>query len=140
MIHNSATKDSETVSWGAIERYHTQTNKWSDIGYHYGVERIGSGIFGLVGRSEDISAAACKEGLMNHLAIHVCVVGNFDVEPPQEDVLDTLVKRVLVPIMRRNHIEVKNIVGHRDYATYKSCPGKMWDLDALRGRVRNALG
>ena len=139
MIHHSLTEDGKTVSWGAIERYHTQTQKWSDIGYHFGVELIGDEAFSLLGRWKDGTAAACREGLMNQLAYHVCVVGNYDLSPPSEKVLSVLVRRVLVPLMKADGIQPSHIVGHRDFAAYKTCPGKMFDLEALRKRTAALL-
>lgn len=34
IIHHSLTKDSETVSWNAIRRFHVNENGWRAIGYH----------------------------------------------------------------------------------------------------------
>ena len=34
LIHSSGTKDSETLSWGAIRQYHIFDNGWIAIGYH----------------------------------------------------------------------------------------------------------
>lgn len=135
MLHHSLTADGATVSWGAIRKYHVETNGWQDIGYHYGVERVGDQYEALVGRPENEIAAACKEGLMNTLAIHVCCVGNFDLEEPSDELLEVLCHRVLLPVMLRHEIPSSKIVGHRDYAHYKTCPGAKFDL----GKVRRIL-
>lgn len=144
MIHHSLTADSGTVSWSAIRRYHVDTNKWKDIGYHYGVELLqdwASGTYeALVGRPETWRAAACLEGNMNEHAIHVCCVGNFDDYPPQEALLNTLVRSIILPVIERYKISPDAIVGHRDYAHYKTCPGKKFNLDELRARVWRELG
>jgi N-acetyl-anhydromuramyl-L-alanine amidase AmpD len=34
--------------------------------------------------------------------------------------------------MLRHNIPPERIVGHRDYATYKSCPGTKFDLERFR--------
>lgn len=142
MVHHSLTPDGTTVSFGAIERFHVETNRWLDVGYHFGVEETGpAAILGryryqaLVGRSVDQVAAACPQGNMNDVALHVCCVGNYDLVEPPEELLQCLARRVLRPMMRIYSIPAARIVGHRDYNPAKSCPGKLFDLDRLRRMV-----
>jgi hypothetical protein len=141
MVHHSLTKDSGTVSWGAIEKFHKETNGWRDIGYHAGIEVISNdpseyGIQALIGRSESSVAAACREGKMNELALHVCCVGNFDEAEPSDALYKRLALRIIIPWMDKYGIPADNIVGHRDYAPYKTCPGLKFDLEKLRRMVR----
>ena len=135
ILHHSLTRDSGTVSWGAIEDYHVLTNKWADIGYHFGVEEINGRMYALVGRAEHKPAAAVREGMANSKGIHICLVGNYDLAPPSEGMLDCLVRRLLLPLMGRWQIKPDKLLGHHDYAPYKTCPGSHFPLDALRQRV-----
>lgn len=135
MLHHSLTADGATVSWGAIRKYHVETNGWRDVGYHYGIERIGDALEVLLGRNEEDHAAACKEARMNALAVHVCCVGNFDVEAPSAELLKKLAS-LLRSIMLRHGLEPRDIVAHRDFATYKTCPGSLFDLEAVRRLVQ----
>jgi hypothetical protein len=132
VLHHSLTKDGETVSWQAIRKYHTETQGWSDIGYHYGVELVNDEHEVLVGRPEHLAAAAVKENDMNRLGIHVCLVGNFDIAPPSEAMLQVAVGRILRPLMVRYGIAADGIVGHHLYAPYKSCPGTQFDIPLVR--------
>lgn len=139
MIHHSLTQDSGTVSWAAIQKYHIETEKWRDIGYHAGVEKVTDDPYlvnyryqALKGRNEFDLAAACPQGNMNSFALHVCVIGNFDVIPPTVGALEVLVNRIILDWMRRYGIPKENIVGHRDYNPNKSCPGRLFDLDMVR--------
>lgn len=142
MIHHSLTKDGAEVSWGAIERYHLETQGWRDIGYHAGIELVGSAILGpmayqaMMGRPEREIAAACPQGNMNALALHVCVVGNYDLAPPSLNILTRLVQRILLPWMADYGIPPERIIGHRDFNPAKTCPGRMFDLDLVRKMVR----
>jgi len=123
------TPDSGTVSWGAIRRYHTETLKYRDIGYHFGIELVGDYYEILVGRSLDEDGAHTKG--MNDVGIGICCVGNYDKEPPPEKMLDRL--RVLLKwLMRDYNIPNDRIYGHRYFADYKSCPGAFFDIYALR--------
>jgi hypothetical protein len=133
MIHHSLTKDSQTVSWQAIRKYHVETNGWLDIGYHFGIELINDQYEVLVGRPLDTPGAHCKENQMNNLAIGVCCVGNYDLEEPPAAMIAVLSKRLLVPLMRQFSIAKEQIVFHRDFATYKSCPGNLFQKKHIVG-------
>jgi N-acetylmuramoyl-L-alanine amidase len=139
VIHHSLTKDSGSVSWGAIRKYHVEVNKWKDIGYHFGVELVGDGYEVLVGRPETSEGAACYQQGMNKRGIQVCCVGDYDSVAPPDKMLEILVDRLLIPLCFRYSIVPANIQGHEVYATYKSCPGKLFDMDKLRGLVWNRL-
>jgi len=135
MLHHSGTPDGATLNWQAMRRYHVDTRHWTDIGYHAGVELVRDEFEALYGRPLDAPAAACPAGDMNTRALHVCLVGNFDLAPPGEGALAVLVRRVLLPWIRMFEIPVEHVVGHRDYASTR-CPGLQLDLDELRARLR----
>ena len=125
VIHHSLTADGRTVSWDAIRWYHVHTMGWADVGYHYGVELVGSRYEILVGRMQNETGAHCKEGGMNASSLGVCLVGNFDAEPVPEAQLDRLV-RLSRSLMDVFAIPRENVRRHSDFAAYKSCPGKLF--------------
>lgn len=146
VVHHSATKDSGTVSWGAIERYHRETMGWRDVGYHAGVELVNGEPYALVGRPVTQEAAACRQANMNWVGLHVCIVGDFDVAPPDHEVLRVAMVRIIKPWMLQYGIQPLNVIGHRDAGLlegfdwkrgqYKTCPGRLFDMDALRRLAR----
>ena len=134
IIHHSLTKDGPTVSWEAIRKYHMETNGWSDIGYHYGVELVGSSYQVMKGRDESVVGAHCKEEGMNRNSLGICMVGNYDLAPVQSEgllLLTTLVKR----LMLKYNIPVLNVKRHGDYAP-KSCPGSKFQWDGFLAGLR----
>jgi N-acetylmuramoyl-L-alanine amidase len=133
VIHHSATVDQQTFSWSAIRRFHTTDpgHLWSDIGYHYGVEIVGTEYEALVGRPADMLGAHCPQGNMNRLALGICVVGNYDIIPPSGRALRVLRDRLLRPLMRQHGIPRENIVFHRDFNPAKSCPGDLFTRELL---------
>lgn len=144
IIHHSLTKDSGTVSWGSIRNYHTGPNGWSDIGYHFGVELVQSGQSGgyalneyeiLLGRMPDQIGAHCLG--KNSNSVGVCVVGNFDEGPvPPRQWAKAL---QLVRWLRRQYeIPVERVLGHREAAPNRTCPGKNFDMDRFRKAVFEA--
>ena len=159
MLHHSLTKDGATVSWDDITRFHTSyrcdgdilteqgyyslkaqgvgglQKPWADIGYHAGVEDVGGSVEAFLGRDWLKDAAACPQGSMNTKALHVCVVGDYDLVAPSDEHLRVLVKRVLLPWMRLFGISADHIIGHRDYNAGKTCPGMQFDIERVRGMV-----
>jgi N-acetylmuramoyl-L-alanine amidase len=139
MIHHSLTKDGQTVSWQAIRRYHTQDLGWRDIGYHYGLEDINGQYEVLVGRDLNTTGAHCKEAEMNEKAIGVCLVGNFDEELPSIGIIDRALRFVsgLTLIL---DVPIRNVIAHRDFATYKSCPGTRFNMEKFRSDLKIMIG
>jgi len=140
IIHHSATSDSDTVSWQAIRRYHIDNQKWLDIGYHFGVEKINGHQEILLGRPLDQSGAHTKEQGMNRRGIGVCFVGDFDKKPPSNETLIYAAKYLVVPLMRYFSIPLKQIQPHRRYATYKTCPGQLFPWDAFITLIGARIG
>lgn len=148
IVHHSLTKDGIVADWEAIRKYHREVNGWSDIGYHYGIERVGKGILLQVGRPESQEGAHTKEMHMNLKSLGFCVVGNFDLAPPGLEVM-----RFLAEIVRRKVAEygipVNAVLGHREVGAmagfdwrkgqYKSCPGKYFPMDTLRAMLSGEL-
>lgn len=131
MIHHSATKDSGTVSWGAIRRFHVETNGWSDIGYHLGVELVGDHYEVMLGRAFDRDGAHCYQDAMNTKALGVCFVGDYDAAPPPNEML-VFAAMKLRPIMRDLGIsaDAEHVRRHGQHAP-KTCPGTLFPFDAF---------
>lgn len=131
ILHHSLTKDSGTVSWQAIRRYHVETNGWRDIGYHFGVELVNDTYELFVGRMvNEVGAHTLGQ---NSDSIGVCLVGNFDLAEPSPEQWATAV-RLCRGLRSLAGIPASQIFGHRDFAA-KSCPGKFFDLERFRRDV-----
>jgi N-acetyl-anhydromuramyl-L-alanine amidase AmpD len=126
------------VDWEAIRRYHINENGWKDIGYHYGIERVGDEYVILPGRAENEVGAHTKEQKMNFQSLGICVVGNYDNERPPERAFKLLID-LCVRLCRKYDIPTGNIKAHHDYASYKTCPGKMFPMAELREEVAKLL-
>lgn len=127
ILHHSLTKDSGSVSWGAIRNYHINTNGWSDIGYHFGIEDVQGEMDVLVGRMPDRTGAHCYG--YNRNSIGVCFVGNFDIHPPPILALEKG-KELIKYLMSVYSIE--HVLGHVELNSGKSCPGRKFPLEDFK--------
>ena len=136
VVHASATKDSGTVSWGAIRWYHTQVLGWRAVGYHCGLELVKSGEHEyyevLMGRMWDEIGA--HEPAVNAESLGICFVGDFDNEEPPMGQLVAGAKMIAY-WMRLFGISKDSVYPHRFFRPDKSCPGKRFDMDLLRGML-----
>jgi len=134
MIHHSLTKDTETVSWDDIYHFHTVKRGWLDIGYHAGIEWVAENRDSspdryeiLLGRPLTEYGAHCPQNGMNRKAIGFMFTGNYDLHAPKTEMLMRACKYFIRPMMEIFDIPEDRIVGHNQYAGYKTCPGKLWD-------------
>lgn len=129
IIHHSLTKDSDTVSWGAIRNYHKSIG-WNDIGYHFGIEKLRGQSEILVGRMPDQIGAHCRRN--NSDSIGICFIGNFDIQIPTVESWNLGVD--LCKYLVRA-FGIKDIAGHRDFNKNKTCPGKLFNMTRFRRDV-----
>ena len=135
-LHHSLTKDSGSVSWGAIRKYHVNDLDWRDIGYNYGIELIYDHLEILVGRMEGVTGAHTKG--YNNKSIGICLVGNFDKKAPEPDQW-LLLLRLVKNIAQRHNIPVENVMAHREVSGYKSCPGSCFDINKFRNDLKKIM-
>ncbi len=130
IIHHSATKDSGTVSWQAIRRFHVEECAWDDIGYHFGIEMVQDQSWAtphaeiLIGRLPNENGAHTTG--RNQDSLGICCVGDFDNAEPPVEVWEAC-KKLVRWLMAEFKIEKANVFGHRNFA-HKTCPGKNWDM------------
>ena len=127
ILHHSLTKDSKTVSIGAIRRYHVVDLGWSDIGYHFLIEFMRDHVEIVCGRMPDKKGSHCKG--FNANSIGICFVGNYDLIEPSKEIWSAGIKLVTF-LMRR--YRVADIKGHKHYNNNKSCPGNLFDVEKFK--------
>ena len=163
VIHHSWTGDTELPNVVAIRNFHTAyrqggniitedqyrtlkmqgasglSRPWQDIGYHWVIERLSDGRpWFIQGRSLMKPGAHCAQQGMNRKGIGVCIVGNFDAAPPPEDIFEKAADQVAW-LCRMYRISVDNVRAHREYASYKTCPGSQFDMTYFQERVADYL-
>ena len=134
ILHHSLTEDGETVSWGAIRRYHVYENSWRDIGYHLGIELANDRYEIFTGRMMNEYGAHCSQDQMNTKSIGICFVGNFDFIKPPEPQWDLGIKLVK-SLLNIFDIPRQRVWGHSTFNHIKTCPGRLFDI----GRFKEGL-
>lgn len=134
IVHHSLTKDGKTEDWKGIKRYHMEEKGWSDIGYHAGVERINGVLTSLTGRPLNMTGGHC---LGHNDTIGICIVGNFDLAPPDDEML-RYAAALAAGYLRMFELPIDTLHRHHDYAE-KSCPGTQFPWDEFVGLVEASL-
>ena len=128
-----------------IETYNRSNSKikekpWNDIGYNFGIERVNWNLILHFGRSLYLAGAHSGikgNNIFNEKYIGICVIGNFDINPPDESIY-LFVTEICKILKQSYNINNNNILGHREIFAkvgspqYKTCPGKQFDMDKVR--------
>lgn len=139
VLHHSTTEDSQTFSWSAVRRHHVEVNGWSHIGYHHGIELIRDSYEIVSGQMPNDEGIHCPQNGMNHKAIAICMIGDFDKTDPPAAALE-LCRKLCLYYMLTFNIPVRNVTGHREHNPAKSCPGERFNLIGFRASLTEAIG
>lgn len=133
VIHHSLSPDRGLGDWQDIVKWHYIDNGWDHVGYHYGVEEMNGLLVCHKGRPEIYKGAHSIPVNSNSLA--VCIIGNFDLEPPSPVILDAAAQ-VVRELVERYSIPFHSIKGHSETMQNRTCPGAYFDMDSFRDKVK----
>ncbi|MFD5316109.1 peptidoglycan recognition family protein [Streptomyces sp. NPDC127098] len=165
-VHHTATTNEYTDAAAevrAIYTFHIQTNGWTDIGYHFLIDREGliyeghyTGDDGIPAHdAEGNAVTASHVGGMNSGNVGIALLGTLVDQPPTDAARDSLV--TLVALLSRFHgldpqgqtrfvnpvsgaeRDVSVVSGHQDWMETE-CPGAVMyaELDAVRAAAARA--
>ncbi|MUL41245.1 N-acetylmuramoyl-L-alanine amidase [Streptomonospora sp. PA3] len=148
VLHHTATANSSDRSKShafrlsrSIQKYHMDTNGWSDIGQQLTISRGG---YIMEGRNRSLMAIGDGDHVVGaHTANHnghtigIESEGNYVSAKPPGDLMDALVETCAWLCLAYGLNPASAIVGHRDY-NVTACPGD--ELYALLPRLRSDVG
>jgi len=127
MVHHSATVDNpNSNNWQGVINYHINVRKFGTVAYNKGTEYDNGKLITYIGRDVKYKGAHCNDNEMNTIALSHCMVGDFDIHIPSQDMIREVVKCKL---------EAEKMLGrkliwrfHRD-DNPKTCPGMNVKID-----------
>jgi N-acetyl-anhydromuramyl-L-alanine amidase AmpD len=136
VIHHSGTREGNVQS---IHREHRQRkdadgNPWLGIAYHFVIGN-GSGMSdGAVEATfrwkEQLHGAHAGNSWINAKGIGICLIGNFEKEPPTKLQLRAL-EQLVTTLATRHRIPRKRLIGHSSVRS-TACPGRLFPLERFR--------
>ncbi|MHC1726133.1 MAG: N-acetylmuramoyl-L-alanine amidase [Syntrophobacteraceae bacterium] len=136
VVHHTATGKGNAKT---INRSHGDRGFWNGLGYHF---LIDNGTLGKGDGQIEMSprwirqqvGAHCKASGMNDMAIGISLVGNFNVETPTPNQLQSL-SLLLTTLRNYYRIPSTKTFGHREVPGAKTeCPGSLFPISAIRSR------
>lgn len=165
VLHHSASADTVKRNVDSIIKYHTSWRvdavtvskeewddrkkkglgkkfdpPWSDVGYHFLIEMVGSEAVFHFGRSlSKVGAHAGhpKSNSFNENYIGLCVLGNYDIAAPSPEIFQYTLMAVR-KLMSIFHFTCDRVIGHREVymelgvPIEKMCPGQFWSMERFR--------
>lgn len=108
-----------------VKDYHVRVRGWSDIGYHYFIERDGT-----VKEGRPLSRRGAHSIEANGFAIGICLSGDFTKRQPTKAQYEAAAK-IGYELMQRFNIPVGNLKTHKDFSP-TLCPGDNFDLNKIK--------
>lgn len=126
VIHCSDSDHLHHDNVSAIRKWHVEENGWSDIGYHYFIQKSGR-----LNICRPISVKGAHVKAYNSTSIGVCLSGK-DIKRFTSAQLDTL-DSLLLNLIRIFDLDVFDVVGHCELDKNKTCPNI--SIDIIRSRL-----
>lgn len=135
IIHHSGTDQGDADTF---RKFHIEKRGFIDIGYNYVINNGTTKPDGLIekGRDEHIQGAHCLG--YNNKSIGICLVGNFNNYSPTAKQMESLLL-LCRNIMSRYKIPPEKVLGHNETGNLTDCPGKLFDMDELRKRLKGEV-
>ena len=144
VVHHSATGGGDVASIDAVHR--TQKDRagkaWRGIGYHFVVgngQAMADGEIAPTFRwRQQLDGAHTSAGDYNERGIGICLIGNFDEQPPTR--LQVIAARRLVAALAtRFEIDRTAVVRHSDVQATR-CPGRLLPWDQIKPEIPPSKG
>lgn len=142
VLHHSATREGNAAKFDA---YHRNKKRWRyGLAYHF---VIGNGSQSADGEIEvgerwkkQVHGAHTASMDYNHIAIGICLVGNFEEQGgPTERQFESLL-RLVTYLCKRYVIPLDNVIGHNQVQQRNTaCPGRHFPLDELKARLQSFM-
>jgi hypothetical protein len=139
VIHHSATPSG---SASVFDKMHREKG-WDELGYHF---VIGNGTGSGNGQVEVGprwpkqkwgAHAKTPDNRFNDYGIGICLVGNFDIERPTPQQMESLT-RLVTYLMATYHIPPENVIGHNETKS-TDCPGRNFNVAIVRNNATQML-
>lgn len=118
VIHHSDIEGTDDIN--AIDIHHMhQNNGWSGIGYHFYIHKSG-----LIETGRPLDYVGAHTYKYNDKSIGICLAGNFEVEQPTAQQLNSVAQ--LIAVLSKIYTLTPNeqtILSHRDF-NQTACPGE----------------
>ncbi|MGH7179091.1 MAG: peptidoglycan recognition protein family protein [Tepidisphaeraceae bacterium] len=132
IIHHSATTSGSAKSFDRMHR----DKGWDELGYHFVIgngTESGNGQIQVGprwGKQKWGAHAKTPDNRFNDYGIGICLVGNFDVQRPTPQQLQSL-NRLVAYLMKTYRIPPQNVLGHGETKP-TDCPGRNFNVASIR--------
>lgn len=135
VLHHSGGDQGSVESLDALHRLRRDQfgNPWAGIGYHF---VIGNGQGMIDGRvaatfrwQQQLHGAHARSRRHNRLGLGICLIGDFEEQPPTPRQLSST-QKLLELLLTRLDISRHNILRHSDIAATR-CPGRLLPFEEL---------
>lgn len=135
VLHHSATEvgSVESIDAAHKQRKDADGNPWRGIGYHF---VVGNGrgmkdgeVSATFRWAEQCEGAHAGDLQYNTQGVGICLIGNFEMEPPTPAQLNSL-QGLVVALRKGCQIDAKSVIRHTDIKA-TACPGKRFPMEKL---------